>query len=82
MALSNPQRQVLRRLAKSPYGCMTKFEVLEDVGHSSLRRLLKDGFVIGTREKGGLIKITQIGLDAVSDHHRHAIAPRSSTAKS
>jgi hypothetical protein len=32
MALSNRQLQILRRLAKSPYGCMTKFEVLEDVG--------------------------------------------------
>jgi hypothetical protein len=66
MALSNPQLQVLRRLTKSPYGCMTKFAVLEEIGHSSLRKLLKDGLVIGTREMGGLIKITQTGLDAVS----------------
>jgi hypothetical protein len=80
MALSNPQLQALGRIAKSPYGCMTKFAVLEDVGHSSLRKLLKEGFVIGTREMGGLIKITQTGLDAVIDRHQTAV-PRRSVSK-
>jgi hypothetical protein len=53
---------------------MTKFEVLEDVGRFSLGNLLKGGFVIGTRELAGLIRITQTGLNTVSDHPRHARA--------
>jgi hypothetical protein len=74
MALSNRQLQLLRRLAKNPRGGMTKFEVLKDVGRSSLGNLLKGSFVIGTRELGGLIEITRAGRDAVSNHDRNAWA--------
>ena len=70
MALSNRQLQVLNRMAESPYGRMTKFEVVEDIGHLSLRKLLKDGFVIATPEKGGQINIAQTGVDAVSGYRR------------
>ena len=58
MALSNPQLQALKRLAKGPFGCMTRFEFLDEIGDSSARKLLKEGFVIGTHEQGGTIKIT------------------------
>jgi hypothetical protein len=67
MALSNRQFEALRRLAKGSFGCMTKFEFLDEIGHASARKLMKEGFVIGTREQGGTIKITQTGLDAISD---------------
>jgi hypothetical protein len=70
MALSNRQLEALRRLAKGPFGCMTRFEFLDEIGHASARKLLKEGFVIGTREQGGTIKITQAGLDAISDRPR------------
>jgi len=82
MALSNPQLQALKRLAKGPFGCMTRFEFLDEIGDPSARKLLKEGFVIGTREQGGLIKITQAGLDAISDRsHRKAVAAPSSAMK-
>ena len=70
MALSNPQLQVLKRLAKANLGYLTRFEVLEDIGHSSLSGLLKRGFVMSSPDRGGMIKITQAGLDAVLDHQR------------
>jgi hypothetical protein len=40
----------------------SRFEFLDEIGHSSARKLLKEGFVIGTRKQGGMIKITQAGL--------------------
>jgi hypothetical protein len=46
MALSYRQLQLLGRLANSPHGCMTKFEVLEDAGRFALGNLLKGGFVV------------------------------------
>jgi hypothetical protein len=81
MALSNRQLEVLRRLAKRPFGCMTRFEFLDEIGDSSARRLLKEGFAIGTREQGGMIKITQVGLDAISDRPRRRGAAPSRSAK-
>jgi hypothetical protein len=81
MTLSNRQLQALRRLAKGPYGCMTRFEFLDEIGHSSAGNLLKEGLVIGTREQGGLIKITQAGLDAISDRPREMPSSSAKAAK-
>jgi hypothetical protein len=60
---------------------MTRFEFLDEIGHASARKLLKEGFVIGTREQGGTIKITQAGLDAISDRPRRRDAAPSRSVK-